>query len=201
MDDNTGMSSSASRRVVALALAGLVAAGATACAAEQEAAPTNSAAAPTGSATPSPTATPTATAEGVPIAIDCDTLITPEAIDAYNPDFSLDTAYAPADGTEAAEAAKLDGLTCSWVDQASGAAVDVAVAQLSDADLTALKNKFVTESNSVPTYRVEGYFQLVGDSGQADAFDDPYWITASSSAFLEPGDAETIIAAAIAGLG
>ena len=55
------MSSSASRRVLALALAGLVAVGATACTAQQEASPSESAAA------------------GVPVAIDCDTLITPEA--------------------------------------------------------------------------------------------------------------------------
>jgi len=197
------MSASASRTVIALVLAGAVAVGATACAAEQEAAPTTSPTAPTGSATPTPTATSTAPApaEGVPIAIGCDALITPDAIYDYNPNYSLDTAYAPADGTEAAEVAKLDGLTCSWVNQTSGVAIEVAVAQLSDADLTALKNKFVTESNSVPTYRVEGYFQLVDAAGQADAFDGPYWITASSADFFEPGDAEPIIAAAIAGLG
>jgi hypothetical protein len=177
------MSSSASPPVLALALAGLVAVGATACTAQQEASPSESAAA------------------GVPVAIDCDTLITPEALADYSPGFSLDDAYTPADGSEAAEVAKLDGLTCSWINQTSGMAIEVAVAQLPDADLTALKNEFVTESNSVPTYRVEGYFELVDDSGQADAFDDPYWITASSTAFLEPGDAEAIIAAAIAGLG
>ena len=177
------MSSSASRRVLALALAGLVAVGATACTAQQEASPSESAAA------------------GVPVAIDCDTLITPEALADYSPGFSLDDAYTPADGTEAAEVAKLDGLTCSWVNQTSGVSIDVAVAQLPEAELTALKNTFVTESTSVPTYTVEGYFEVLDSLGQADAFSGPYWITASSIDFYEPGDAEPIIAAAVAALG
>lgn len=198
------MSASASRILVSLALAGLVAVGATACGSES---PTAGGGAPTApSETQSPTASPTPSEApeqvGIPVAIGCEQLITPEAMLAYNPAFSLNASYTPSVGSEAAEVAKLDGLTCAWGDRGSGAVIEVAVAQLPDEELTALKNSFVTESNSVPTYRVEGYFQLVDDTlGQADAFSGPYWITASSDVFLEPGDAEPIMAAAIAGLG
>jgi hypothetical protein len=197
------MSASASRVLLALALAGVVATGVTACGTGTEATPTNSAAEPTGSATPTPTASATAApgTVGTPIGIDCETLITPQAMYDVNPNYSLDAGFTPADGSEAAQIAALDGLVCAWVNQTSGAVIEVAVAQLPEAELTALKNEFVTKSNSVPTYAVEGYFALVDTLGQADAFSGPYWISASSIDFFEPGDAQPVVAAAIAGLG
>ena len=197
------MSASASRILLALALSGIVATGVTACGTEPEAAPSSSAPTPSDSATPTASAAPTADPDtaGIPLTIDCNELLSPQAIYDYNPNFSLKDGYTPADGSEAAEVAKLDGLTCSWVNQTSGVSIDVAVAQLPEAELTALKNTFVTESTSVPTYTVEGYFEVLDSLGQADAFSGPYWITASSIDFYEPGDAEPIIAAAVAALG
>jgi hypothetical protein len=93
------------------------------------------------------------------------------------------------------------GLACAWVNQTSGELIEVSVANLPAAHLTQLKNDLVTTSNSVPTYEVEGYFKVNGSTGEAQAFSDPYWIVATSTAFFEPGDAQPIVAAAIAALG
>jgi len=200
------MSASASRVIIALALAGTVAAAVTACAPETAATPdttTTSTAAP--SQTPEPTASATAAPVGTPVTIDCNTLISPQAMYDYNPNFGLSESYKPAAGTEAADIVGVDGLACAWINQTSGEIVEVAVANLPAERLTELKNAFVTSSNSVPTYgdpkKVEGYFELAQGVGQAQAFAGPYWISAASASFFEPGDAQPVVVAAIAGLG
>lgn len=200
------MPASASRVLTALALAGLVVGAVSACAAEPAPKPTKSSTASAApSETPDPSATPTAAPVGTPVTIDCDTLIAPQAMYDFNSNFGLSESYKPAAGTEAADIIALDGLACAWINQTSGEVVEVAVANLPAAKLTELKNGFVMNSNSVPTYgdptRVEGYFQVVGTVGQAEAFAGSYWISAASDAFYEPGDAQPVVAAALAGLG
>jgi hypothetical protein len=183
----------------------MVATAVTACAPEASTpdstkAPTE---APTG--TPDPTASATATPGSTPVTIDCNTLISPQAMYDYNPNFGLSEGYKPAAGTEAADIAGVAGLACAWINQTSGETVEVAVANLTPERLTELKNAFVTSSNPVPTYgdptKVEGYFELAEGIGQAQAFAGPYWISAASASFYEPGDAQPVVAAAIAGLG
>ena len=179
-----------------------MASGVSACATESDAAP---------SATPKPTASSSATAEPTPSAtaaplgtavdIDCNTLISPQALYEFNPNFGLSDSYKPKSGTEAADIVGMNGLACGWVNQTSGEIIEVAVANLPADSLTALKNGFVTTSNSVPTYGVEGYFELEGTIGTAEAFSGPYWVSASSAAFYEPGDAAMVVQAALAGLG
>jgi hypothetical protein len=119
----------------------------------------------------------------------------------YNSNFGPKPDYTPAAGSLAAEVARQRGLTCAWVNQTSGDVIEIAVANLPEAHLTDLKNTLVTTSYSVPTYGVEGYFILNGSKGEAQAFSDPYWIVATSTAFFEPGDAEPLVKAAIAALG
>jgi len=153
---------------------------------------------PTPTQTATPTSTPVSTVDGIPITITCDQLITPQAMYDYNPNFSLKADYKPAAGSLAAQVATQKGLTCGWVNQTSGDLIEVAVAHLPAAHLTELKNTLVTTSHSVPTYNVEGYFLLNGKTGEAQAFSDPYWIVATSTAFFEPGDAQPIVAAGIA---
>jgi hypothetical protein len=196
------MTASASRVLIALAIAGSVVAGVAACGSESAAAPTKSPS-PTASATatPEPTASATAAPVGTPVDIDCNALVTPQAVYDFNPNFTLDAGYKPARGTQAADIVAMNGLACGWVNQTSGEIIEVAVANLPDEKLTELKNAFVTSSNSVPTYGVEGYFKLDGTTGEAEAFGGPYWISASSASFYEPGDAVMIVDAALAGLG
>jgi hypothetical protein len=160
---------------------------------------------PSPSATPSATPTPSASAgdaiDGTPVTVTCNELVTPQAMYDYNPNYSLKADYKPAVGSLAAQVVTQKGLACAWVNQTSGELIEVSVANLPAAHLTQLKNDLVTTSNSVPTYEVEGYFKVNGSTGEAQAFSDPYWIVATSTAFFEPGDAQPIVAAAIAALG
>ncbi len=160
---------------------------------------------PTGTPRATPTAavspTPTATLVGVPVTITCDQLITAKAMYTYNSNFGRQTAYTPASGSVGAQAVSEKGIACSWINQTSGDTIEVAVAHLQSADSTAMKNDLVMSSKSVPTYQVEGYFSVKGTTGVAQAFPDPYWLTATSTVFLEPGDAQPLVAAAIAALG
>ncbi|GAB3606915.1 hypothetical protein GCM10027413_23240 [Conyzicola nivalis] len=164
---------------------------------------TNTAPTPTSTktSTPEPTATQAPISVGSPVTIGCNQLLSPEAIYAFNPNFGLSESFTPEPGSEAATIVEAKGLACGWVNQTSGEALTVAVANLPTDKLTDLKNNFVTTSNSVPTYDVEGYFEYDGTRGSAEAFSGPYWVSAVSPAFFEPGDAQPIIAAALAGLG
>jgi hypothetical protein len=66
--------------------------------------------------------------------------------------------------------------------------------------LTDLKNETSTESNSVPTYGVEGYFAVNGGFGQAQAFTGDYWIVIESRDFAEPGDVTPLMEAVVGAL-
>jgi hypothetical protein len=155
---------------------------------------------PSGSATPAPTATPVVSE---PVDISCDALLTPDDVYLFNPNVSLVTDGTPKAGSKASEIAEMRGLTCQWVNNSSNAAIDVAVAKLSEAELTDLKNRAVTESEQVPTYAappVEGYFTVVENEGEAQVFSGSYWVTLRSVDFFEPGDAEQLAEAVISHL-
>ena len=201
--ENVCMPSTVSRVITSLAVAGVLALAVSACASETDATPAESPSAtptPTASETPEPTATQAPISVGNPISIDCNTLVDPDAIYDFNPNLALSASYTPAAGSEAATIVEAKGLACAWINQTSGEIVEVAVADLPSDKLTDLKNNFVMTSNPVPTYKVEGYFTIDGSVGRAEAFNGPYWISATSDAFLEPGDAEPIIKAALAGI-
>lgn len=157
--------------------------------------------------TPTPTASegtdPTEAPElpTTPVTITCDQLVSPQVMYDFNQNVVLLESFSPEPGTVASEAVARGGLACRWINQSSGEAIDIAVANLTPDELTTRKNDLVTTSNSVPTYEVEGYFTVEGGVGQAQAFADPYWITAESVTFAEPGDPQPLIAAAIAALG
>lgn len=161
----------------------------------------------TGTSKPTPSASGTAqapapgnTVDGEPVTITCKELVSPQAMYDFNPNFSLKADYSPASGSLTAQVTAQKGLACAWVNQTSGALIEIAVAHLPAEHLTDLKNNLVTTSNSVPTYGVEGYFKLNGSTGEAQAFSDPYWIVATSTVFFEPGDAQPLVAAAITAL-
>jgi hypothetical protein len=119
----------------------------------------------------------------------------------YNPNFALDSSYAPTPGSLAARAADYQGVACGWINETSRELISVTVSQPSEDALAQIGNGLVSSSNSVPTYEIEGYFQLNGTMGEAEAIAAPYWITVSSTSFLEPGDAAPLVAAARDGLG
>jgi hypothetical protein len=201
------MTTPASRVLTALLLAGAVVGSSTACGTAQPAGPSASpSASATASPTPAPSGSPTSTPSpgSTPVSIDCATLLSPEALYEINPNYSERTDYAPAPGSYAEQQAGDGGLACGWINQTSGRTLEVSVASPSEARLTELENTFVTESTAVPTFGnppVKGYFEMNGDIGEAQVFSGPYWLTAVSADFFEPGDAAPVVAAALAGLG
>jgi hypothetical protein len=143
-----------------------------------------------GDSTPSATATPA----GKPVSETCAELLPTSALSVYGQTFELDDSFTPAKGSPAATIAKQQGRVCRFVStDADATAITLAVADLPEKSLTNLKDALYERGGSVPTYRVEGYFALSGDVGRADAFADPYWITAQSTLFTEPGGAQPVV--------
>ncbi|QHF23902.1 hypothetical protein GTU73_07710 [Rathayibacter sp. VKM Ac-2804] len=168
------------RRPVALAL--LVAVGAlTGCAPAAE---------------PAPSASEAVT--GTPVEIACDDLVPASALT------GLWSGFTPSDAVEptavSTEIAGYQGQVCGWSGP-DGADFQIAVAQLDPAIIEALKNEYFTTSAAVPTYgrppEIEGYYEIANGRGVADAFIGDYWIEASSASFVEPGDPEPLVRAAL----
>lgn len=155
---------------------------------------------PASTQTPAP-ADPAITSE--PIDIGCDALLTLDDMYAYNPNVSFVDDSTPKVDSTASEIAAMEGLTCQWANNSSNATIDVAVARLSDDELTELKNRASAESTTVSTYGappVEGFFTVTDHTGEAQAFTGSYWVTLESVDFFEPGDVEQLAEAVIAHL-
>jgi hypothetical protein len=150
-------------------------------------------------AAPMPTAAP-ATGTDTPLTIGCDTLITGQDLYDFNPNYAPQPNYSPAAGSSAAEAMARGGIACAWVNLTSGDTIEFAAAQPAPERLEALTNALVGSSNSVPTFGMEGFFSTASGVGIADAFPGAFWITAKAASFIEPGDAEPLMRAAISHL-
>ncbi len=155
---------------------------------------------PSGDASGEPAPTLTAQPVGTPVEIDCNELVSPDAIYAFNPTVVLIDDFEPIDDSVAATAVEYSGVACRWQNQTSGENIDLSIANLDDNSLTALKNAAFEDSEMVPTYGEEAYFGINGQVGTAQVFQGPYWIVAESPAFFEPGDAVPIVDSAIAAL-
>lgn len=143
-----------------------------------------------GDASPSATAAPV----GKRVTQSCGDLLPSSALAVYGKTFTLDPHYRPAKGSPAARIAEQRGRVCRWTaTDDTSTTITLAVADLPEKSLTNLKDALYQRGGSVPTYRVEGYFSLTDGVGRADAFADPYWITASSPLFTEPGGAQPVI--------
>lgn len=154
---------------------------------------------PDASPTPSVPETPELTS--TPLDVPCATLVAPEAVLPLWPGLEA----AQGDGDESDEHADvalvddLDGTVCRYVAD-GGVEITVAVAEPDGASLDRVANRLVTTSTAVPTYGVEGYFERADGPGTAEAVAQPWWVVATSGSFVEPGDAEPVVAAALATL-
>jgi hypothetical protein len=194
------MANTSARILAAVALAGALALSSTGCAPEEPVAEPSPSAPPV-EVTPEPVETETPENPGTPIDLDCDSFISSQALYDFNPNFGLADTATVAPGSQAARALDYSGIACTWVNETSGEELTVSAALLPEDVLTEIGNALVSSSNSVPTYGVEGYFQMLGELGEAEMIADTYWVAATSTAFFEPGDAQPIMAAALAGLG
>jgi hypothetical protein len=83
---------------------------------------------PTPTLSPTPTPTPTVTAAaGTPVTTKCAVILTAQQVYDYNPNVVAKTAYTPAAGTLAAHAAAASGRVCEWVNETSGATLEISV--------------------------------------------------------------------------
>jgi hypothetical protein len=150
----------------------------------------------TPTAGPSPTAAPPSGPEPVDAA--CDELITADTMYAFDPNFALLDDWAPDAGSAAAEALAVDGVACRWVRESGGISIDLSVARLPEAQLDARKNEAFAESQMVPTYGDEAYFEVAEGRGEAIVFQDDVWLVIASEWFAEPGEATDLVESALA---
>ena len=154
---------------------------------------------PSATSSPSSTATPTPTSgpeqAGEPLAIRCADLVDPDVIYAFDPNYALLDDWTPAAGSVGAEAVAADGVACHWVRESGMGTIDVSVARLSESEIVDKKNTAFTESQMVPTYGDEAYFDA--ETGTATVFQGPYWLVLSSPAFAAPGEATGIVQSAL----
>ncbi|KTR03961.1 hypothetical protein [Curtobacterium luteum] len=139
--------------------------------------------------------TPSPTPIGKPVSQTCAELLPLESLAVYGQAFEQVASYRPAKGTPAARIVQQQGRACQFREVSDhSVTISFAVADLPEKSLTNLKDALYQRGGSVPTYTVEGYFDLADDGvGRADAFADPYWITASSTLFTEPGGAQPVV--------
>ncbi|WP_136708672.1 iron ABC transporter ATP-binding protein [Agromyces sp. H66] len=170
--------------------------------------PTDTAAPTTVPANPSETsvpAPPTETAEPpIPFEIACDALITADQLYAFNPNFGVDPGYQPQAAAIVTAVEEDAGTACGYLNQTSGDVIEIAVATPTEQAGEARRNDAALTSKPVPTYgtppEVEGYFHVVGGSGEAQVFSGPYWIVIDSPALFEPGDAQQLVASVLQNL-
>lgn len=187
------------RRVVATALA-LVAVTVLAACVEQPPQLPNPEPTPSSTSTTAPT--PSAAPSDGTIALDvaCATLVSPDTMYAFDPNFALLDGWTPEPGSAASDARAADGVACRWVRESGGATLDLSVARLPEGLLDARKNAAFAASQMVPTYGDEAYFEVTDGRGEAIVFQGDAWLVVSSEAFAEPGEATAIVEAALSSL-
>ncbi len=158
---------------------------------------------PSQSPTPTPTTTdpgsePTEQPEALDVA--CADLVDPDVIYAFDPNYALLGAWEPEPGSAAADAVDAGGVACQWVRESGGGTINLSVAAFTEPQLEELKNEAFAESEMVPTYGDEAYFEVEGGLGTAIVFQGQYRLVISSEAFFEPGEPTAIIESALSAL-
>ena len=166
---------------------------------EKTTAPPQASESPTASAEPTPTAEP-----AVPFAIECDALLTPDQVYAFNPNFGTAPDFQASGDHMVAVVDDEAGTACGWMNQTSGEIIEVGVATPPPAALLAHQSDAAMESTPVPTYgtppEIEGYFTQAAGNGEVQVFSGPYWIVIRSAALFEPGDAGQLVSDVLANL-
>ena len=166
---------------------------------EKTTAPPQASESPTASAEPTPTAEP-----AVPFAIECDALLTPDQVYAFNPNFGTAPDFQASGDHMVAVVDDEAGTACGWMNQTSGEIIEVGVATPPPAALLAHQSDAAMASTPVPTYgpppEIEGYFTQTAGNGEVQVFSGPYWIVIRSAALFEPGDAGQLVSDVLANL-
>lgn len=157
----------------------------------------------TESSTPTADPIPTSTdAASTPLTIDCATLVSDQVIyDWGSGNWGLDPAFKPPAGSSAAAIVSYGGTACGWVNLTSNEELYVAAAYVTGDQQATIEGSLKSSGDAVSTFGAPGYFGVSGGTGQADAFANGVWISARSTSFLEAGDAQPIMTAAVAAAG
>lgn len=147
-------------------------------------------------------AEPTAPAEShpIPLSIACESVISPQTMYEFNPNFSLLMAFVPPADSYATKAIEAAGTICRWVNNTSGDWVDVSLAHLLpesyDAALATARTGVAIDASGV-----EIYFASIDGVGIIQGFSEPYWVTLSSVYFEAPHDGLQLFSEAFASVG
>lgn len=159
---------------------------------------------PTPTAAPSTTPTagpePTPSDGPQPLDIACAELVDADTMYSFDPNYALVGSFDPQPGSLAADQVAAGGVACQWVRESGGGTIDLSVAAFTDEQIVELKNEAFADSEMVPTYGEEAYFEVEGGVGTAIVFHGRYRLVISSVAFFEPGEPTPIIEAALAAL-
>lgn len=190
------------RSVAVAAITIVVGAASLSACAPQRTPPTASPSVSSTAGTPSASATPTATAaaSGEPFTIDCTELVGDQTIyDWGSGNWALDPNATVAANSAAAEVVAHAGTACGWINLSSGETLTVAAATPGSHDLAAAKTGAAAGA-SISGLGTDAYFSSSNGVGTVQAFTGTHWLVASSTWFYEAGDAQPIVADALAAL-
>jgi len=145
----------------------------------------------------SASATPDSSLNSTPVDIACRTLISDQVIyDWGNGNWAGVSRAEIVAGSSAEFIAAHEGTVCGWVNATSSEPLTVAVASFDSASMQTVRARIASEGDAFTEFGVEGYFATAEGISTIDVFVDEYWISLSSSWFLEPRDAEPLVLAA-----
>lgn len=124
--------------------------------------------------------------------IGCNTLVSPQTIYNFNPNFGLQVQFTPSAGTAAATATADRGTACNWVNQTSSDTVTITIAKPSAANLAAIRAA-AAAGTPAPGLGSAAYFSSKGQSGRVDVFTGSYWLSATSVYFASASDASGLL--------
>ena len=146
---------------------------------------------PSATPTPTTTSTPTVAPTNRAFVENCGILITPDQLYAYNPNYVVDSSYAPKVGTVVSAVKAQLGQTCGWIDESSGDILEVAVAAPTPATLASAKAA-ASGGTAISAHGEQGFFAVKAGIGSAQIFMGSLWLVVSSPDFTSPADAESI---------
>jgi len=123
---------------------------------------------------------------GLAVDLDCNQLLSPQAIYDYNPNVGTDPAYTPT--LLAMQALDYGGVACGWLNQTSAITLSVAVAKLEGNGVDIVREAAAAKSGAVPLIGSDGSFRATDVGGVVEAFVGDYWVIVESPALTVAED-------------
>lgn len=136
-------------------------------------------------------ATPSATPAPPKFTENCTTLLTAAQVYAYNPNYVVDSTYAPMPGSVPAAIAAHNGQTCGWINETSRIKIEVAITTL-PADQWAKAKAAASGGTPISSGGKTGYFAVTHGIGSAQLFFGSFWLDVSAADFATAADAEAL---------